>query len=383
MKEIMLELDRLSSKRPLEILKSKKQGKKVVEFYGDFIPEQWIVAAGMEPYLICKGGDPQPPEATLDLMVRFMNPLAATMAGSYLMGLDAVMPIADCVAVQQHDAHYGRMTEILEYKGLPVYKVGVPADYTVGISQDYYRNELKEFREKLEALGGQPISDDAIRAQYAKTNKINELLRKIDALRKGDSSPISFADFLRINHYTFHVDYDTSIAALEKIYDYLKDAPAVVDVKAPRILAMGRAFAKGDYQVPSILEQAGANVVTEFMDEAIRPFHSDISLEGDVIDAYVDAMYINRVPQCIFQPSWDARAEHLKKLIEENKIDAVLWYQLAFDEIYDMEYAGIAKDLNAMRIPMLKLESSYEYSREALAPLVTRLESFVESLKEE
>ncbi len=68
--------------------------------FGDFIPEQWIVAAGMDPFLICKGGDPQPPEATLDYMLRFMNPLAATMAGSYLMNLDPVMPIADCVAIQ-------------------------------------------------------------------------------------------------------------------------------------------------------------------------------------------------------------------------------------------------------------------------------------------
>ena len=383
MKEIMLELDRLSGKRPLDIVKSKRQGKKVIEFFGDFIPEQWIVAAGMEPYLICKGGDPQPPEATLDYMLRFMNPLAATMAGSYLLGLDAVMPEADCIVVQQHDSHYGRMTEILEYKGLPVYKVGVPADYTVGISQDYYRNELKELKEKLEEIAGAPISDEAIKAQYAKTNKINELLRKIDALRKGDQSPISFSDFLRLNHYTFHVDYDTSIAALEKIYDYLKDAPAVTEKGAPRILAMGRAFAKGDYQVPNILEQAGGNVVTEFMDECIRPFNTDISLEGDVIDAYVDAMYVNKVPQCIFQPSWDARMDYLKKLIEENKIDGILWYQLAFDEIYDMEYSCIAKDLNEMKVPVMKLESSYEYSREAMAPLVTRLESFVESLKEE
>ena len=30
----------------------------------------------------------------------------------------------------------------------------------------------------------------------------------------------------------------------------------------------------------------------------------------------------------------------------------------------------------------MKLETSYEYSREATAPLATRIESFVDSLKE-
>lgn len=382
MKEIMLELDKLTSKRPLEIVKQKKEGKKVVEYFGDFIPEQWIVAAGMEPYLICKGGDPQPPEATLDYMLRFMNPLAATMAGAYLMNLDPVMPIADCIAVQQSDCHYGRMCEILEFKGLPVYKVGVPSDNVVGISQDYYRKELKEFRAKLEEIIGHPISDDDIRAQYAKTNKINELLRKIDALRKQPNSPITFSDFIKLNHYTLRLDYDTSIAALEKIYEKLKEAAGVHAEGAPRILMMGRAVALGDYMVPSIIESAGGQIVSEFLDEAIRPFNYDICTDCDVVDAYVDAMYIEKPPLTIFQPAWDTRFEHLKKLVEDYKIDGILWYQLAFDEIYDMEFTVLRKRLSDMGIPVMKLESSYEYSREAMAPLTTRLESFVESIKE-
>lgn len=378
----MQKLDKLSTARPLEIIRKKKEGSKVVEFFGDFVPEQWITAAGAESYLIMKGGDPQPPEATLDYMLRFMNPLAASMAGSYLLGLDAVMPIADSVTIQQHDSHYGRMTEILEYKGLPVYKVGVPADYTVDISREYYRHELREFRAMLENLVGHPISDDDIRANYAKTNRINELLRKIDELRKQDNPPITFSDFIKLNHYTLRLDYDTSIEALEQIYEELKNAPGAHAADAPRILIMGRAVALGDYQVPTIIEAAGGSIVCEFLDEAIRPFKNDISTEGDVVDAYASAIYDNRVPQCIFQPAWETRFEHLKELIKEYRIDGVLWYQLAFDEIYDMEHTCLSKWIAETGVPLMKLESSYEYSREAVAPLTTRLESFVESLKE-
>ena len=113
MKEIMQELERKSRDRPIELVSLKGQGKKIIEYYGDYIPEQWIKAAGAEGYLICKGGDPQAPEATLDYSLRFMNPLAASMVGNYLVGVDRVMPMADCVAIQQHDCHYGRMSEIL------------------------------------------------------------------------------------------------------------------------------------------------------------------------------------------------------------------------------------------------------------------------------
>jgi len=381
-KEILQELDKLSSARPLDIIKKKKDGKKIVEYFGDFVPEQWITAGGAESFLICKGGDPQPPEATLDYMLRFMNPLAATMAGSYLLGLDAVMPIADSVTIQQHDSHYGRMTEILEYKGLPVYKIGVPADYTVGISREYYRNELREYRAYLEKLIGHPIADDDIRACYAKTNRINALLREIDELRKKDNPPITFSDFIRLNHYTLRLGYDTSIDALTKIAAELKTAPGAHKDGAPRILIMGRAVALGDYIVPSIIESAGGAIACEFLDEAIRPFHSDISTEGDVVDAYASAIYDDRVPQCIFQPAWETRFAHLKELIRDYRIDGVLWYQLSFDEIYDMEFTCLSKWLSEIKVPVMKLETSYEYSREAMAPLTTRLESFVESLKE-
>ena len=286
------------------------------------------------------------------------------------------------MAIQQSDCHYGRMSEILEYKGVPVYKIGVPADNVIDISQQYYRSELKEFRAKLEEICGHAISDDDIRAAYAKTNKINELLRKINELRKKDNPPITFSDFIKLNHYTYRMDYDDSIAALEKIYEELKDAPGAHKADAPRILIMGRAVALGDYMVPSIIEASGGAIVSEFLDEAIRPFDCDISTEGDVVDAFAEAMYDKKVPITIFQPAWDTRFEHLKKLIEENRIDGVLWYQLAFDEIYDMEFTVLRAKLAKMGMPVMKLESSYEYSREAMAPLTTRLESFVESLKE-
>ena len=382
MKQIMQELERKSCDRPVELVKAQYAGKKVIEFYGDYIPEQWIRAIGAEPYLICKGGEPQAPEATLDYSLRFMNPLAATMVGNYLIGADRVMPMADGVVIQQHDCHYGRMTEILEFKGLPIYKVGVPADFAVGISQQYYRHELREFKAYLEQLVGKPLDEDKVRENYAKTNKIHELLRKIDELRKVENPPITFSDFIRLNHYTLRVDYDTSIAALEQIYDKLKDAPGVHEAGGPRIMLMGRAVAEGDYVVPGLVESAGGCIACDFLDEAIRPYRTNISLEGDIVDAFAEAMYDTRDPQCIFQPSWEIRFERVKEFLKEYSIDGILWYQLAFDEIYDMEFTCYSNWLKELGVPVMKRETSYEYSREATAPLATRIESFVESLKE-
>ena len=71
----------------------------------------------------------------------------------------------------------------------------------------------------------------------------------------------------------------------------------------------------------------------------------------------------------------------MKTLIEDYSIDGVIWYQLSFDEIYNMECSVVSKALEEIKMPFLKLESSYEYSREAMGPLTTRVESFIEAIK--
>jgi benzoyl-CoA reductase/2-hydroxyglutaryl-CoA dehydratase subunit BcrC/BadD/HgdB len=38
--------------------------------------------------------------------------------------------------------------------------------------------------------------------------------------------------------------------------------------------------------------------------------------------------------------------------------------------------------MDEINVPLLKLESSYEYSREAVGPLTTRIESFIETVRQ-
>ena len=80
------------------------------------------------------------------------------------------------------------------------------------------------------------------------------------------------------------------------------------------------------------------------------------------------------------QSSWENRAAHVKRLIAERRIDAVVWNQFSFDEIYDLEYTFISKQLEAMGIPVIKLESGCEESEASLGRLMTKTESFVEAV---
>jgi benzoyl-CoA reductase/2-hydroxyglutaryl-CoA dehydratase subunit BcrC/BadD/HgdB len=381
MEEVMKEFAQLATDRPAELRRLKRGGKKVVAVIGHFVPEELIYAAGAEPYLICRGGEPEPPEAVLDDMLRFLNPLARSIAGFHMMGLDPVMPLADLVAASQSECHIQRMAELLEYKGLPVFKVGVPPNWDKAYAAEYYFHELELLRAKLEELTGNRITDGKVFEHIGYTNAINARLRKIDELRKRDAPPLGGYEFIHLNHYSFFTEPQVAIEWLDRAYQALVDAPGKSSKGVPRLLLAGHAVAVGDYLVVKKLEDAGALIATEMMDEGLRWYRWDTAVGGDPLRNLWRAKYLDKVPINIFQPAWRTRFEHMKGLIEDYRIDGVVWYQLAYDEIYDMEWSCIAKWLADMKVPVMKLETSYEYSREATGPLGTKIESFVESLR--
>jgi len=381
-KEILKELDALTRARVKELIQAKKDGKPIIQYTGTYIPDEIIRAAGAETYLMCRGGEPEPPDAILDYMLRFMNPLARSMAGFLELDLDPITPISDLLVTQQTDCHVGRITELLEFKGIRVNKVGIAGDWTKECAFEHYVETLEGMVAEVEEITGKKVDWALAKELMAKSNKINELLRQLDELRKKDNPPIGFTEMVRLNHASFVVDPDVMIEKLTALVEKLSDAPGKFDEKAPRFLVAGRAFAIGDYTVPRVVEECGGVIVTELMDEAMRVTECDVELEGNLLRNFAKNRYLDKTPNNVQQPSWKIRCERIKELIKEYNVDAVIWYQLAFDEIYDMEYSCLAKWMSEAGIPILKMESSYEYSRESMGPLTTRIESYIESIKE-
>ena len=172
------------------------------------------------------------------------------------------------------------------------------------------------------------------------------------------------------------------IAKLEQLYHQMKSDGSPFEKTAPRLLLAGHVVALGDYVVPKLIEEHGGVIVAEFLDEGRRHHMWDIQTDGDPMQNIGETYYLERVPPTIFQPAWADRIAHLKQLVGEYQVDGVIWYQLSFEELYDMESAIIAKTMDEMGMPLLKLESSYEYTREAMGPLTTRIESFIAAIKQ-
>jgi len=379
---VMEDLAVISRTRPETLKKQKEKGIKLVGYVGRFVPEELINASGAMPYLMCRGGEPEPPDAVIPYMLRFMSPYARAQIGYHILGMDPVVPMLDLIVLQSTDCHESRLADLFEYFKLPTARLGVPPDWDKSISQEYYYKGLARLREKLEGLTGNKISDGKLKESIESVNKIRGLFKKINLLRKQQPPPIGGDDFIRLNHYSFYCDPEELIGKLTDLYLQLQEVKSPFPKEAPRILLAGHVVSVGDYVVPRLIETSGGVVVTEFLDEGMRQCEWSVKTEGDLMRNLGEGYFLEGTPPSIFQPAWEKRVEYIKKLVRDFDIDGVIWYQLSFEEIYDMECPIVSKAMEEMKMPFLKLESSYEYAREAMGPLTTRVESFIESIRQ-
>jgi benzoyl-CoA reductase/2-hydroxyglutaryl-CoA dehydratase subunit BcrC/BadD/HgdB len=376
------ELAQIARTRPEKLKEQKKKGVKIVGYIGRFVPEELIYASGALPYLLCRGGQPEPPDAVIPYMLRFMSPYSRSQIGYHLLGIDPVVPMLDLIVVQCSDCHESRLADLFEYFKLPAVRLGVPPDWEKSLSRDYYYKGLTQLKEKLEGLTGNKISNEKLKESIESINEIRALLMKINLLRREQPPHLGGYDFIRLNHYSFYCDPKMLASKLKDLYKELQKVKSPFSREAPRILLAGHVVGVGDYVVPKLIEDSGGVIAAEFLDEGMRHCAWNVKMSGDLMRNLGETYYLERTPPSIFQPGWEERVEIMKKLIKDFNIDGVIWYELSFEEIYDLECSIISKAMAEMNIPLLKLESSYEYSREAIGPLTTRAESFIESVRQ-
>jgi benzoyl-CoA reductase subunit C len=379
---ILEELAQIARTRPEKLKERKAKGAKLVGYTGRFVPEELIHASGAVPYLMCRGGDAEPVDATIPYLLRFMSPYYRTQIGYHLLGIDLIIPMLDLIVLQAGDVQESRVADVFDYFKLPASRLGVPSDWEKSIALGYYQKRLTILKDKLETLTGQKITDARLKKAIESVNSIRTILRKIDLLRRKQPPPIGGYDFIRLNHYSFYGDPEVLSGRLNDLYQQLQNDRSPFPAEAPRILLVGHVVAIGDYTVPKLIEASGGVIVAELLDEGMRHCAWNVATEGDLMSNLGTTYYIERTPPSVYQPSWRKRADIIRKMIKDLNIDGVVLYQLTFEEIHDMESPIIAKAVAEMKVPFLRLESSYEYSREPLGTLVTRIESFIESTKQ-
>ncbi len=354
-------------------------GRKRLAYQCNYTPLELLSASGARHIRLFKAGDPE----TVARGERFTQSIYCDFTKSCLgffshgdplySAVDGVYNFYTCNTVK-------RVSEVLD-RFVPVKLLNLPKLRQEKTSRDFFRLELLDMKRDLEAKTGTSITDEDLHLHIVRYNRLRRLLRKISELRKLRHPPLSGKDFLEMCRGYYYLDADEALAVFERIYDGLLSRVGDQDAPEPplRIAISGSVLADGDRKVHDILEgEFGGVVVAEDVCTGLRPFCHELREDGDPLDALV-AGYLDQAPCARMKPLSDA-AHFAANLALEYQADGVLYTYLKFCPTHSV---GMKEYLTAFQnagLPALELSSDYSHS--AGGQIRTRIEAFIEVLRD-
>ena len=254
----------------------------------------------------------------------------------------------------------------------------VPRTSDKDSSRDVFRQEIINFKKDMENLTGKKIEDEQLRESIRLHDRLRKMIRKISELRKRNRPPLTGSDFLEITRAYRTIPAAEQLPVLEELYARLS---AIPDDDEPRLRIMiaGGIMADGDRRVMDLLEKdIGVNVVVEDHCTGLSSFYYD---RAETDDPYRDLAnaYLDQAP-CARQSPISKRIEFSGMLAQEYKVDAVLYYFLKFCPSFSQTKSLFIRKYQQLQLPTLELDT--DFSQGDTGQIKTRLEAFVEVLKE-
>lgn len=245
-------------------------------------------------------------------------------------------------------------------------------------ARDFFRGEMIAFKKDLEKLTGQPIEEGKIRDAIQVHRKLRQTIHKISDLRKRNRPPMSGSDFLEITRYYRSTPAAEQLPVLEDLYNRLAAVPED-DTPRLRIMICGGVIADGDRRLMDLLEKdIGVNVVVEDHCTGLSPFYYDITETEDPYRDLANA-YLDQAP-CARQSPLTKRIDFAGNLAKEYDVDAVIYYSLKFCPSFSQTKGLFMRRFHELGLPALELDT--DYSQGDTGQIKTRLEAFIEVLKE-
>jgi predicted CoA-substrate-specific enzyme activase len=245
-------------------------------------------------------------------------------------------------------------------------------------SEEYFKAELVEFVRDLEDFCGTPVSLKEIQNQITLYNRAKQLYRKIAEYRKAENTPLNGREFQELAQGYYYLPADELNVYLEDVLAQLEkiEKPGGRPV---RLMIAGGMMAEGDFRLTDIIEnQLGACVVVEDNCTGFKPFITDVPETGDVFGDLA-AGYLGKAP-CARMQKIEDNVQLAVDLAREYQVDGVIYYFLSFCPCYGLAKNCFVQEFQARDIPVLELAG--DYSQNDDGQLRTRLEAFIEVLKE-
>jgi bzd-type benzoyl-CoA reductase N subunit len=351
----------------------KKEGKKVVGTICCHVPEEIIHAAGMLPVRVRATGCTDDSKAEV-WMSSFSCSFTRSCLQFFLDGrysfLDGIVGSDGCLMAQ-------RLFDNLNHQFGDVYQqlVVVPRMHT-SFAIPFYREELEKFREGMEKLSGNRITDEKLLNSIEIYNETRRLIRELYDLRKGPAPLVSGEESLKITLAAMSMpkeEFNKSLSAF--IRETKKKKP--VDGEGVRLMIIGSPLDDPEYV--KIIEGKGGLIVTDAQCCGSRYlWEPTMSGDGDVLDALARS-YLGR-PVCPRMCNLHTEIyDFILGMVKDFSVDGILYVKMKNCDPWGGESVHIDDKLKAAEIPLLTVER--EEIMTNIGQLAVRAEAFIEMIQ--
>jgi benzoyl-CoA reductase/2-hydroxyglutaryl-CoA dehydratase subunit BcrC/BadD/HgdB len=377
-------LDSHLKNRLNDLSKAKGQGRKIIGYAaGGYLPEELILACDAIPIGFVQAGDNRTLRDAVNYTMKYFDPFWRAQVGLAMSGKDPWYNIVDFIVTAMTDTHSRLFATIVDYYGASQFNswsFGVPHHTKDESALKFYLHGLSRFKDKLEEFTGFKITDAKLKKAITLCNKERELFKEISTMRRSKDTAVTSRDAIALHHGSFIADKKVMVGILESYIKEAKQSAPVSHNGRARIFLTGSTLARGDYKVMDLIEAAGGTVVMEEFSEGIRPYQFIVKTEGDLMANIARAYYMDRVCAGWFRPV-DENLAFILQQAKDYNAEGVVWYHGLYRESFKIASHFFPKMLKeATGLSMLLLET--EYDKSEIGQMTTRVETFMESIKE-
>ncbi|MDH5451153.1 MAG: 2-hydroxyacyl-CoA dehydratase family protein [Candidatus Bathyarchaeota archaeon] len=242
-------------------------------------------------------------------------------------------------------------------------------------SSEFLYYELIRFKESLEKHFKTTITNKTLQTAIKTYNENRTFLKQVYNLRRKDPPLLSGVEALEIVLSSMLTTKQAHNKLLKQLLSEVTTRP---DPPKPgvRLLITGSIMDTPD--LLNITETVGGIAVTDDLCTGTRYFWNLVEANKDPLEA-IAKRYINKIPSPFMHDSHRERFNHIKQLIKDYDVEAVIIFLLKFCDTHMFDAPLLTEELKAEGIPVLNIE--YEHTRSGIAPIKTRIEAFIEMVK--
>ncbi len=366
-----------------ELVDARAQGRIVVGSYCVFVPEELILAVDGISVGLCAGAEFNF-EGAEEVLPRSICPLIKSAFGFKRGRVCPYVEASDIVVGENTCDGKKKSYEILAQLVKDFYVIDMP-QMKSGEGRALLFKEYRKFAKKLEETSGKRITVDSLQKAIRIVNAKRKAVKRLADLRKADPAPISGLDALLVNQIFFYDDplrFTDSVNKLcDEIEERTKKQIGVFPRKTPRLLVSGCPMAVPNWKVPMITESSGAVIVGEESCVGERGTQWLTEENGGSVDEMLERITDRyfKIDCAVFTPN-PSRVEHVMDMSRRYGAQGVIHYGLQFCHPYLVESGAAEALLEKAGIPVLRIET--DYSQEDAGQLKTRIEAFLERVKQ-